>query len=172
MAVLKASEKSTMQEVSVGYPKLREEWVTNALCGCRDAQEWEGVTVWLACYLSLFPYSSFVSPAQLFGVSCMASKKQMGYSSNRYLCSVRSAARAKEGASAQRAFKNCAFYHCNIAERCALNHTMCLLVGLPVSSEGQAGGDGPSYGTSSDIKKPCSSVFPSLFQCASVSSLF
>lgn len=96
----------------------------------------------------------------------------MRCSSNRYLCSVRSAARAKEGASAQMGFKNCTFYHCNIAERCALNHTMCLLVGLLVSSEGQAGGGGPSYDTSRDVEKCCSSVFLSLFQYVSVSSLF
>lgn len=50
-----------MQEVSVGCPKLREEWVINALCDCRDAQDWERVTVRLAWDLSLFPYSSLVS---------------------------------------------------------------------------------------------------------------
>lgn len=60
---LKASRKSTIQEVSVGYRKLREEWVINALCDCRDAQHWERVTVLLACDLSLFPYSYLVSPA-------------------------------------------------------------------------------------------------------------
>lgn len=61
-----------------------------------------------------------------------------------HLCSVLSAARAKEGASVQIDLKNCTFYHYNITEKCALNHTMCLLVGLLVSSEGQAGGDGHS----------------------------
>lgn len=89
-----------------------------------------------------------------------------------HLCCVLSAARAKEGASVQMDFKNCTFNHCNITERCALNHTMCLLVGLLVSSEGQAGGDGRSYCTFRDAEEPCSSVFPSQFQCLNASSLF
>lgn len=125
---LKASKKSTMQEVSVGYPKLRQEWVINALSDWRDAQDWERVTVQLACDLSLFPYSSLVSPAWP-----ARSKWDIPATDT---CAVYAVLSGQRRGLLQMDFKNCTFYHCNITERCALNHMMCLLVELLVSNEG------------------------------------
>jgi len=147
----------------VGYPKLREEWVINALCDGSDAQDWERESMLQACDLNSVPHSSSVLSAQ-------PARSKWAIPATRYLSTHALYSVLPEqrmGLLRKWVLKSVLlFCYCNTAEKCSELHHM---LACEQSHEHQAGGDGPRYGTFRVIKEPCYSVCVSfsiaMFQC-------